>query len=185
MDESSSNIWVGHYVLYICHNVCKPRYSSLFYFFHCRITYPNVKAVEKLTSLRNSINFSVGSTNFVKTAETERLAQCIPQPNWDSEHLLFWNVLVQWFIIPVSMSNCFSKLKTCMAPSYVTCIISAWGTTCSLSWLYSFHVHLSFHYVCTIDSLMNELISVLITTLLDQVGLSMQQQIPNTACCGM
>lgn len=37
--------------------------------------------------------------------------------------------------------------------------------------VYHDNVHLSFHYVCTIDSLMNELISVLITTLFDQVGL--------------
>lgn len=47
-----------------------------------------MKAVKKLTNqLRRLINFSVGSINFVKTAETESRVQCIPRLNKDSSSL--------------------------------------------------------------------------------------------------
>ena len=47
-----------------------------------------MKAAKKLTSqLRYLMNFSVVNTNFVKTAETEALAQCIPGLDEDSSSL--------------------------------------------------------------------------------------------------
>ena len=47
-----------------------------------------MKAVKKLTNqLRQLINFSVGSINFVKSAETESRVQCIPRLNKDSPSL--------------------------------------------------------------------------------------------------
>ena len=67
-------------------------------FLHCRVTCPNVKAVEKLTSqLRYMKNFSVVDINFVKTAETEALAQCITGLNEDSSSLKIPIYIYSWY----------------------------------------------------------------------------------------